>query len=354
MNRRNSRNRIVLDGLNSDLRVRKGCFVVTDENGKETRYPRCERGIEEIQIMPGNSVFGGAFVDIARLRIDCTFLTWTGKPVGMVKSFQDESHVETRVHQYEALRNEKGVCIAKRFVLGKLEGENRLLSNYGLKPHDPSVADKVKNLNAKGLKCGKTFREKLMLCEGFFSKNYFRQIFSLIDEPIRPESRVTHNAFDGINNLFNLGYEILKWKLFVALENAKLEPFLGYLHTLGPGKPSLVCDFEELYRHLIDDYVIIYAKSLCQEDFVLKTKMTERQGKYTRQFLCEQKTRDFRRRLEGSFHMDVEIPRSETGRRQELRTLINDEALRFAKYIRNETKTWSPRIAEIPHAPIRF
>ena len=38
------------------------------------------------------------------------------------------------------------------------------------------------------------------------------------------------------------------------------------------GKPSLVCDFMELYRYLIDDFVIDYCKNLTAKDFVVKTE----------------------------------------------------------------------------------
>jgi len=32
------------------------------------------------------------------------------------------------------------------------------------------------------------------------------------------------------------------------------------------------------------------------------------------------------------------------GEKQEIETLINEEALLFAKYLRNERKIWTPRI----------
>jgi hypothetical protein len=35
------------------------------------------------------------------------------------------------------------------------------------------------------------------------------------------------------------------------------------------------------------------------------------------------------------------------GEKQELETLINEEALLFAKFLRNETKEWKPRIVGI-------
>ncbi len=40
----------------------------------------------------------------------------------------------------------------------------------------------------------------------------------------------------------------------------------------------------------------------------------------------------------------VEVPRIRIGRRQTIETLINEEALLFAKYLRDERGTWGPRI----------
>jgi len=41
----------------------------------------------------------------------------------------------------------------------------------------------------------------------------------------------------------------------------------------------------------------------------------------------------------------VEVPRIRIGGRQAIETLINEEALLLAKYLRDERKTWAPRIA---------
>jgi hypothetical protein len=47
------------------------------------------------------------------------------------------------------------------------------------------------------------------------------------------------------------------------------------------------------------------------------------------------------------FESTVEIPRIKIGKRQTLETLINEEALLFAKYLRDERETWVPRIAVV-------
>ena len=45
------------------------------------------------------------------------------------------------------------------------------------------------------------------------------------------------------------------------------------------------------------------------------------------------------------FETRVEVKRIRNGEHQTLETLINEEALLFAKYLRGEIRSWEPRIS---------
>jgi hypothetical protein len=49
-------------------------------------------------------------------------------------------------------------------------------------------------------------------------------------------------------------------------------------------------------------------------------------------------------KLNEYFETNLEIPRIKVGERQTIETLISEEALLLAKYLRNEKKDWIPRI----------
>jgi hypothetical protein len=87
--------------------------------------------------------------------------------------------------------------------------QNNVLKKYGLKI-DTSIKLKIDAIQTESLAL---LRRKLMQVEAKFSQFYFKQIFQLIPERIRPEGRKTFKAYDGVNNLFNLAYELLAWKL---------------------------------------------------------------------------------------------------------------------------------------------
>jgi len=182
------------------------------------------------------------------------------------------------------------------------------------------------------------------ISESKFTKHYFDQIFSLFPEKIRPEGRRTFKAYDGTNNLFNLAYEMLSWKVHRALIKAKLKPYLRFLHSTQYSKPSLVCDFQELYRYLMDVFLIQYSKNLKSKDLIVKTEVMTRNKKGKRVYLNDAQTRDLMKQLDRFFESFIDVPRIRVGKRQTIDTLINEEALMFAKFLRSELKIWIPRI----------
>lgn len=337
--------KLSLDSFGSYLGMERGCFIIRDKEGKTERYALFESEIGEIQIRSGNMVSSGALASCGFWGIDCLFLTQKGRPVAMLKSLDDDSHVKTRVCQYEALSNGKGSLIAKQLVLSKIEGQNQVLKKYGSKRLDFSVVEKVKNIEDDNTA---TLRTRLMSIEGHASDKYFNQIFGLIPELVRPEYRKTFKAFDAINNTFNLSYEMLSWKVHHALIKAKLEPYLGFLHSMAEGKPSLICDFMELYRYLIDDFVIQFCKGLSKKDFIMKFESYSANRKGKREFLSDSKTSVLMKSLNRYFQNKVDVSRVRIGKQQEIETLINEEAMLFAQYLRNERQSWKPRIVLEP------
>jgi hypothetical protein len=101
----------------------------------------------------------------------------------------------------------------------------------------------------------------------------------------------------------------------------------------------------ELYQYLVDDFLIGFCKTVSRRDFVVKGERTTRKRWGKREYLNGSRTRELESGLDKVFGGMVEVPRIRHGSRQTLETLINEEALLLAKYIRNEIKTWVPRVA---------
>jgi len=57
----------------------------------------------------------------------------------------------------------------------------------------------------------------------------------------------------------------------------------------------------------------------------------------------DKETRKLMKELLSYFDSMVEVPRIKVGKRQSIETLIDEEALLFAKYLRDERREWRPR-----------
>jgi CRISPR-associated protein Cas1 len=211
-------------------------------------------------------------------------MTSRGRPVAMLRSLDDDSYVQTRIAQYQVSLDERAYTIAKSLITAKLESQNIILCKYGLEPHLDDFSGIIDRSEAKSLEL---FRRRLTGIEGKHTQRYYKQIFALFPEKLRPEKREGFLAYDGMNNLFNLAYEILAWKIHKALVRAKLEPYLGFLHSNQMAKLSLVCDFQELYRYLIDDFLINYCQRKSKKDFKMKIESANHSKKGKREYLTD-------------------------------------------------------------------
>ena len=295
-------------------------FVVKHK-GKEKKIPFYKVG--EIVLQTGNSVSTGALSSAGFWGIDVMVMSGSGRPVSVMKSLDDFSHVKTRLCQYEAFKTRR-LDIAKRFVSGKLEGQK----------FNP-VPDLSRVTSVKGL----------LGVEAKYSQLYFKRFLGLFPKFLRVDKREGYRAFDATNNLLNFGYEFLRWKVFRSLIKAKLEPYLGFLHGVQENRPSLVCDFQELYRCLIDDFIIRFSRRLEKKDFEKCYERTYYNKKSPRVYLKHKKTNFLVKQLSEYFESRV---KGETMRKrgssQTLETLISQECSLFAMFLRGEKSMWKPRV----------
>jgi hypothetical protein len=79
----------------------------------------------------------------------------------------------------------------------------------------------------------------------------------------------------------------------------------------------------------------------------VKTENLSRIKKGKRIYLDNIQTKELMNHLDNFFESYVEVPRIQVGKQQTIETLINEESLLFAKYLRNEKKSWFPRVLVI-------
>lgn len=80
-----------------------------------------------------------------------------------------------------------------------------MLRKHGLRNHGFSFKEKIENLKGESLD---KIRARLHGIEGRYSKRYFTQIFQLLPEPIRPESRKNRGYLRITGDIYTL-YEMV-------------------------------------------------------------------------------------------------------------------------------------------------
>ena len=76
----------------------------------------------------------------------------------------------------------------------------------------------------------------------------------------------------------------------------------------------------------------------------MKAESASHGKKGKREYLTDSETKALLDELSRFFESRVEVRRIRNGEHQTLETLINEEALLFAKYLRCETQNWVPRV----------
>jgi hypothetical protein len=72
-----------------------------------------------------------------------------------------------------------------------------------------------------------------------------------------------------------------------------------------------------------------------------------RKNKGKREYLNNRLTIDLMKKMEVLFELTVDVPRIKVGKKQSVKTLIKEEALLFAKFLRSKKTNWNPRITAI-------
>jgi CRISPR-associated protein Cas1 len=87
------------------------------------------------------------------------------------------------------------------------------------------------------------------------------------------DGRRKHPATDPINALLSLGYTLAMNEIRAAAEGAGLEPYLGFLHCVDYGRPSLALDLLEAFRAPLVDRLalrLVNEKALTAADFATR------------------------------------------------------------------------------------
>ena len=287
-------------------------------------------GVEEIVLAGRGVVVSSNALRLAVERgVDVVVLGRNGLPVGVLVHPVLTGFVRVRREQLRAYDDWRGVVLAKGFVAGRIHGMiyvvRRLMAGF-----DESVAgevlERVRSVlgEVEGVSGERVddVRDKLLSLEARAADYYWGGWRRLIEGF---PGRAHRGATDPYNMALNYGYSLLYSEVLRALLRAGLDPLAGFLHTDRWGRPSLVFDLVEEYRHPIVDYTLF-------KNYAGKPPETDSNGLSLEE----------RRKIIALVNARLERKTRRRGRETTLRQTILEQARRIASYIVGESKTYKP------------
>ena len=207
--------------------------------------------------------------------------------------------------------------------------------------------------------------------EGKASAAYFEGFSrGFLAEGVSFSKRVRRPPTDPVNALLSLGYTLLFNSVMGAVSLVGFDPYLGALHAVDYGRPSLALDLMEEWRPLVVDTLVLSVfnlKSLTLEDFVKtgeiehdsgrdvfedegvsesadRTEGTDGKGDVTLPVkLTDAGFRKFIVQFERKMHQ--KIKHHLTQQQLSYRDCIREQVRHFARVVRGEEKRYQPMIS---------
>ena len=208
--------------------------------------------------------------------VSLTFLSPQGRYIGRVQGTV-RGNVLLRMQQYKLSQDEDfSLHLSKICIGGKIQNYRNILRRF---LRDNGANEDVHHVaqvldNSKRLLWAATDFNQVRGVEGEAANSYFSIFPHLIlhqKESFPFHGRNRRPPRDAINAMLSFVYTLIAHDTAAALESVGLDPYVGFLHTLRPGRISLALDMMEEFRAYLGDRLVlslINRKQVTAKDFI--------------------------------------------------------------------------------------
>src|SRR5574344_820283 len=208
--------------------------------------------------------------------VSLTFLSPNGRFIGRVQGGV-KGNVLLRKRQYQLSDDFSfSLHLSKLFVAGKIQNYRnilrRFIRDHGNDAHIEAAARSLENSKNEALRASDA--NQLRGIEGDAANSYFEVFQHLIINQKADfifHGRSRRPPKDEINAMLSFAYTLIANDISAALETVGLDPYVGFMHTLRPGRTSLALDLMEEFRAYLGDRLVlslINRKQICIKDFI--------------------------------------------------------------------------------------
>lgn len=210
--------------------------------------------------------------------VSLTFLSPNGRFISRVQG-PVKGNVLLRKKQYALSEdNTYTMHLSQLFIGGKIQNYRNILRRF--------IRDNGENTDVEEAAHSLLARKKELLrannlnqlrgIEGDAANTYFKVLPHLIinqkaDFPF--EKRNRRPPKDAVNAMLSFTYTLIANDVAAALETVGLDPYIGFLHSLRPGRTSLALDLMEEMRAYLGDRLVlslINRKQISIKDFCMQ------------------------------------------------------------------------------------
>lgn len=215
----------------------------------------------------------------AERNVMISFMTPYGRFLARVVGTETGNVIVRKTHYQYSEDKDLSLQIAKNFIIGKLYN-SRWVIERATRDHALQVdVEKLKKAseNIQGIIKGIADVDNMDSLRGMEGKaaDYYFSVFGDLIFQQREDfifnGRNRRPPLDNVNAMLSFAYSLLESMCFSALEMVGLDPYVGFMHTIRPGRKSLALDLmEELRSVFADRFVLsmINRREITGRDFV--------------------------------------------------------------------------------------
>ena len=257
---------IYLNTYGTYLHVKDDMFEIkVPGNGTgPTKQHIAAHKISSIVMSTSAALSTDAIVLALKNNIDIIFAKADGYPIGRIWHSKLGSTTKIRKRQLEASIGKEAVIFTKAWITAKMTNQLEFIKD--LKKHRPQMADflndKITRIENLIVSIDKLESEKIEEIaetvrglEGTAGRLYFETINYVLPIQYQFSGRSMRPAKDAYNAFLNYGFGVLYSRIEKSLMLAGLDPYVGFLHRDDYNQKSMVFDFIEPYRIIVETTV---------------------------------------------------------------------------------------------------
>ena len=326
------------------------------ETGTEKRTVRVPLiKVEQVVVLANSTITTPALLALLEQQADVCFCDFHGRFKGRLAP-EFSKNIFVRTAQFRTHENyRQRIALAARFVRGKLHNQRTLLLRSNRAIAEENVRAEVAQA-AEGIAQILLQVETLVVeedgppdprypqaqsalgtlhgLEGAAAAEFFQGLRFLLKQEMGFSGRHRRPPTDPVNALLSFGYVMLMNQVLSALQIVGFDPFVGYLHSEGYGKPALALDLmEEMRTPIVDSVVLtVVNKQILRPHHFEETLGVFRLTMAGRKLFLQQ----FEQR------MNTEIQHPIFGYKATYRRCLELQARLLAKYLLGESPVYRP------------